>query len=477
MPCFALELELEAAQMDASRVACDMVLVPEPLWQAPCGKAGAHGDAARADKAPAGPPLKGAGPAAEQAAGACAAQVVHLRRQPAVRTQRGLMRRCLPGVQQYAPAPAPAAAAASPPSPPEAAASPGSDCAQLPGSNASSATCGAPLRADALAAWGEDACGPAACFGAGAYLDVTGGAEALAIGGPSSFVRHDDGDDDDDGASFLGFAADGAEARGFDAIAQRAPWWASPAADELSAGSAAGGAAASASVAAASVPLPPGCSLPGRTSLAVGALPLACSSPLSPSPLPCWRSEPRRQLALPPMQLGILKPPADLAAGALLAGAFPPTPQPADAAPKGDDDDAEQQPLLQQPQHHQQQQRRTRKAAPVDAAGDAAALPPAEGLPAGAAGRPEGAVVARRVPPSRARPAPPPPGDSSDGSDAGDSPLSRKRPAARLLTRPPGAGCVECGATSTPVWRSGPKGPKSLCNRCGVRLSKMMRRK
>lgn len=32
--------------------------------------------------------------------------------------------------------------------------------------------------------------------------------------------------------------------------------------------------------------------------------------------------------------------------------------------------------------------------------------------------------------------------------------------------------CVVCGVTDTPLWRSGPKGPKTLCNACGVRWKK-----
>ncbi|GLC33194.1 hypothetical protein PLESTB_000360600 [Pleodorina starrii] len=36
--------------------------------------------------------------------------------------------------------------------------------------------------------------------------------------------------------------------------------------------------------------------------------------------------------------------------------------------------------------------------------------------------------------------------------------------------------CVECGATSTPQWREGPKGPKTLCNACGVRRQRLLRK-
>ncbi|KAK6803718.1 hypothetical protein RDI58_001502 [Solanum bulbocastanum] len=35
--------------------------------------------------------------------------------------------------------------------------------------------------------------------------------------------------------------------------------------------------------------------------------------------------------------------------------------------------------------------------------------------------------------------------------------------------------CVDCGATKTPLWRSGPAGPKSLCNACGIRSRKKKR--
>lgn len=32
--------------------------------------------------------------------------------------------------------------------------------------------------------------------------------------------------------------------------------------------------------------------------------------------------------------------------------------------------------------------------------------------------------------------------------------------------------CVHCLSTETPLWRTGPDGPKSLCNACGVRFKK-----
>lgn len=32
--------------------------------------------------------------------------------------------------------------------------------------------------------------------------------------------------------------------------------------------------------------------------------------------------------------------------------------------------------------------------------------------------------------------------------------------------------CSLCGTTKTPLWRSGPDGPKSLCNACGIRVKK-----
>ncbi|KAK9102575.1 hypothetical protein Sjap_019829 [Stephania japonica] len=35
--------------------------------------------------------------------------------------------------------------------------------------------------------------------------------------------------------------------------------------------------------------------------------------------------------------------------------------------------------------------------------------------------------------------------------------------------------CSDCSTTKTPLWRSGPRGPKSLCNACGIRRRKARR--
>ncbi|XP_010424892.1 PREDICTED: GATA transcription factor 18 [Camelina sativa] len=50
----------------------------------------------------------------------------------------------------------------------------------------------------------------------------------------------------------------------------------------------------------------------------------------------------------------------------------------------------------------------------------------------------------------------------SGGGGGGDSLLSRR--------------CANCDTTSTPLWRNGPRGPKSLCNACGIRFKKEERR-
>ena len=40
---------------------------------------------------------------------------------------------------------------------------------------------------------------------------------------------------------------------------------------------------------------------------------------------------------------------------------------------------------------------------------------------------------------------------------------------AGLLPGIPGKRCAHCNTQTTPLWRNGPDGPKTLCNACGVR--------
>uniref|UniRef100_A0A7N0T854 GATA-type domain-containing protein n=1 Tax=Kalanchoe fedtschenkoi TaxID=63787 RepID=A0A7N0T854_KALFE len=54
-------------------------------------------------------------------------------------------------------------------------------------------------------------------------------------------------------------------------------------------------------------------------------------------------------------------------------------------------------------------------------------------------------------------------GGRASGGGGGGDPLVARR-------------CANCDTTSTPLWRNGPKGPKSLCNACGIRYKKEERR-
>ncbi|KAM6564593.1 hypothetical protein CsatB_024591 [Cannabis sativa] len=53
--------------------------------------------------------------------------------------------------------------------------------------------------------------------------------------------------------------------------------------------------------------------------------------------------------------------------------------------------------------------------------------------------------------------------NSNSSSAAASDPLLARR-------------CANCDTTSTPLWRNGPRGPKSLCNACGIRFKKEERR-
>ncbi|XVE87303.1 hypothetical protein DITRI_Ditri18aG0106600 [Diplodiscus trichospermus] len=53
--------------------------------------------------------------------------------------------------------------------------------------------------------------------------------------------------------------------------------------------------------------------------------------------------------------------------------------------------------------------------------------------------------------------------NGNSGNSSGNDPLLARR-------------CANCDTTSTPLWRNGPRGPKSLCNACGIRFKKEERR-
>ncbi|XP_076906326.1 GATA transcription factor 19-like [Bidens hawaiensis] len=74
-----------------------------------------------------------------------------------------------------------------------------------------------------------------------------------------------------------------------------------------------------------------------------------------------------------------------------------------------------------------------------------------------------------------------------DSSSTVDCTLSLATPSTRLISddyrgltvaNPAAVArrCANCHTTSTPLWRNGPRGPKSLCNACGIRFKKEERR-
>ncbi|KAF0927170.1 hypothetical protein E2562_030977 [Oryza meyeriana var. granulata] len=55
--------------------------------------------------------------------------------------------------------------------------------------------------------------------------------------------------------------------------------------------------------------------------------------------------------------------------------------------------------------------------------------------------------------------------------DSAGAASCKEAPAGRLPRQ-----CANCDTMSTPLWRNGPRGPKSLCNACGIRYKKEERR-
>ncbi|CAN0919378.1 GATA transcription factor 18 [Linum grandiflorum] len=63
-------------------------------------------------------------------------------------------------------------------------------------------------------------------------------------------------------------------------------------------------------------------------------------------------------------------------------------------------------------------------------------------------------------------------GSSSSSKSRGNHNNNNQNNDPTLLARR----CANCDTTSTPLWRNGPRGPKSLCNACGIRFKKEERR-
>lgn len=51
--------------------------------------------------------------------------------------------------------------------------------------------------------------------------------------------------------------------------------------------------------------------------------------------------------------------------------------------------------------------------------------------------------------------------------------ISNRQPG--IYKKNAGVRCLECGTDNSPEWRKGPDGPKTLCNRCGLRFAKKLR--
>jgi len=66
------------------------------------------------------------------------------------------------------------------------------------------------------------------------------------------------------------------------------------------------------------------------------------------------------------------------------------------------------------------------------------------------------------------------PGANSGSVDEGDAAAKRQKAEAPV---PEGQTCLGCNATSTPEWRRGPLGPRTLCNACGLVYAKLIKKR
>ncbi|KAH9975810.1 hypothetical protein BGW80DRAFT_65109 [Lactifluus volemus] len=64
------------------------------------------------------------------------------------------------------------------------------------------------------------------------------------------------------------------------------------------------------------------------------------------------------------------------------------------------------------------------------------------------------------------------PGNSEEGDGA-----AKRQKAEAAAPVPEGQTCLGCNATSTPEWRRGPLGPRTLCNACGLVYAKLIKKR
>ncbi|EPT00982.1 glucocorticoid receptor-like protein [Fomitopsis schrenkii] len=85
--------------------------------------------------------------------------------------------------------------------------------------------------------------------------------------------------------------------------------------------------------------------------------------------------------------------------------------------------------------------------------------------------------ASRRIPPGEP---PRPPVDErhqEEGqSDGGDAKAQQSAPSGSAENGD-GQTCLGCNATSTPEWRRGPMGPRTLCNACGLVYAKLIKKR
>ncbi|KZT70783.1 hypothetical protein DAEQUDRAFT_166268 [Daedalea quercina L-15889] len=87
--------------------------------------------------------------------------------------------------------------------------------------------------------------------------------------------------------------------------------------------------------------------------------------------------------------------------------------------------------------------------------------------------------ASRRVAASEPPPLPPPTSErrQEEGQNEGDDVKPQQPPPSGSGENGDGQTCLGCNATSTPEWRRGPMGPRTLCNACGLVYAKLIKKR